>query len=181
VQTHLIRTCCNSGWCYEPLLETVALESRPLFQVLRHRMSSPPIYLFEVIHKPFALSRVFLLSIISTYVDIRATYVAQTYLPLVHNFYPYAEQQPILVDEQTSIGSYTNHYWLIPLTYIGRHADQYRLLPLSSISPLVTCCKRSYFSELLYGENGHVCCDLYTHSPSQNGTVLRAKTLRTVI
>ena len=29
---------------------------------------------------------------ISTYVDIRATYVAQTYLPLVHNFYPYAEQ-----------------------------------------------------------------------------------------
>ena len=29
----------------------------------------------------------------STYVDIRSTYVAQTYLPLVHNFYPYAEQQ----------------------------------------------------------------------------------------
>ena len=28
------------------------------------------------------------------YVDIRATYVAQTYLPLVHNFYPYAEQRP---------------------------------------------------------------------------------------
>ena len=28
------------------------------------------------------------------YVDIRATYVAQTYLPLLHNFYPYAEQQP---------------------------------------------------------------------------------------
>ena len=28
------------------------------------------------------------------YVDIRATYVAQTYLLLVHNFYPYAEQQP---------------------------------------------------------------------------------------
>ena len=62
MQSHLIRTCCNSGWCYEPLLETVALESRPLFRVLRHRMSSPPIYLFEVIHKPFALSRVFLLS-----------------------------------------------------------------------------------------------------------------------
>ena len=177
-------------------------------------MSSPSIYLFEVIHKPFALSRVFLLSsrgesvilvkkkapsrsgfsasmhvvlktryvaLISTYVDIRATYVAQTYLPRVHNFYPYAEQQPILVNEQTSIGSYTNHYWLIPLTYIGRHADQYRLLPLSSISPLVTCCKRSYFSELLYRENGHVCCDLYTHSPSQNGTVPRAMTLGTVI
>ena len=114
-------------------------------------MSSPPIYLFKVIHKPFALSRVFLLSsrgesvilvkkkapsrsgfsasmhvvlktryvaLISTYVDIRATYVAQTYLPRVHNFYPYAEQQPILVDEQTSIGSYTNHYWLLPLNYI---------------------------------------------------------------
>ena len=30
---------------------------------------------------------------ISTHVDIRATYVAQTYLPLVHNFYPYADQQ----------------------------------------------------------------------------------------
>ena len=33
-----------------------------LFIVLRLRMSSPPIYLFEVIYKPFALSRVFLLS-----------------------------------------------------------------------------------------------------------------------
>ena len=31
---------------------------------------------------------------ISTHVDIRATYIAQTYLPLVLNFYPYAEQQP---------------------------------------------------------------------------------------
>ena len=31
----------------------------------------------------------------STYIDIRATYVAQTFLLLVHNFYPYAEQQPI--------------------------------------------------------------------------------------
>ena len=30
------------------------------------------------------------------YVDIRATYVAQTYLPLVHNFYPYTEQQPTM-------------------------------------------------------------------------------------
>ena len=72
------------------------------------------------------------------YVDIRATYVAQTYLPLVRNFYPYAEQQPILVAEQPRIGSYTNHYWL---------------LPFSSITLLVTCCKYSYFSELLYGEN----------------------------
>ena len=42
MHTHLIRTHSNSGWCYEPLLETVALESRPLFRVLRHRMSSPP-------------------------------------------------------------------------------------------------------------------------------------------
>ena len=28
------------------------------------------------------------------YVDIRATYVVQPYLPLVHNFYPYGEQRP---------------------------------------------------------------------------------------
>ena len=27
MHTHLIRTHSNSGWCYEPLLETVALES----------------------------------------------------------------------------------------------------------------------------------------------------------
>ena len=62
MQTHLIRTHSNSSWCYEPLLETVAQSPCSLFIVLRHRMSSPPIYLFEVIHKPFALSRVFLLS-----------------------------------------------------------------------------------------------------------------------
>ena len=31
---------------------------------------------------------------ISTYVDIRSTYIVQTYQPLVHNFYPYVEQQP---------------------------------------------------------------------------------------
>ena len=40
---------------------------------------------------------------ISTHVDIRATYVAQTYLPLVHNFYPYAEQQ-------SNIGHFTKLY-----------------------------------------------------------------------
>ena len=62
MHTHLIRTHSNSGWCYEPLLETVAQSPCSLFIVLRHRMSSPPIYLFKVIHKPFALSRVFLLS-----------------------------------------------------------------------------------------------------------------------
>ena len=37
-------------------------ESCPLFRVLRHRTPSSPMYLSEVRHKPFALSRVFLLS-----------------------------------------------------------------------------------------------------------------------
>ena len=45
---NLYRDCCR--------------ESRPLFRVLRHRTPSSPIYLSEVIYKPFALSRVFLLS-----------------------------------------------------------------------------------------------------------------------
>ena len=96
------------------LYETVAFESCPLLIVLRHCTLSAPIHLSEVIHKLFALSRVFLLLCrgksvllvkekahsrsgislsmyvvlktryaiqISTYVDIRATYVAQTYLP----------------------------------------------------------------------------------------------------
>ena len=109
------------------LYEPVAGESCPLFILLRHRTPSSPIYLSEVIHKPLALSRVFLLfsggksvllvkkkapsrsrfplsmhvalktryvNPISTYVDIRATYVVQTYLPRVHNFYPYTKQQP---------------------------------------------------------------------------------------
>ena len=44
---------------------------------------------------------------ISTYVDIRATYVVQTYLPLVYNFYPYAEQQ----------------------FHIGHRSDLYRFVP----------------------------------------------------
>ena len=54
---------------YEPILvrgstyiETVAEESYPLFILLRHRTPSSPICLSEEIHKPFALSRVFLLS-----------------------------------------------------------------------------------------------------------------------
>ena len=48
---------------FEPvLLETVAAESCPLFILLRHRTPSSPIYLSEVIRKPFALSRIFLLS-----------------------------------------------------------------------------------------------------------------------
>jgi len=42
--------------------ETVASEYSPLFRVLRHRTPSSPICLSEEIHKPFALSRVFLLS-----------------------------------------------------------------------------------------------------------------------
>ena len=42
--------------------ETVAGECYPLFRALRHRMPSSPICLSEVIGKPFALSRVFLLS-----------------------------------------------------------------------------------------------------------------------
>ena len=37
-------------------------ESCPLFRVLRHRTLSSPICLSEEIHKPFALSRIFLLS-----------------------------------------------------------------------------------------------------------------------
>ena len=37
-------------------------ESCPLFRVLRHRTPNSPICLSEEIHKPFALSRVFLLS-----------------------------------------------------------------------------------------------------------------------
>ena len=37
-------------------------ESSPLFKALRHRAPSSPIYLSEVIHEPFTLSRVFLLS-----------------------------------------------------------------------------------------------------------------------
>ena len=60
-------------------------------------------------------------ALISTYVDIRATCVVQTYLSLVHSFYPYAEQQP-------NIGPHADQYRLIPLTYIGSPADQYRSL-----------------------------------------------------
>ena len=37
-------------------------ESCPLFRVLRHRTPSSPMYLSEVIRKPFVLSQVFLLS-----------------------------------------------------------------------------------------------------------------------
>ena len=42
--------------------KTVAAESCSLFIVLRHHTPSSPICFFEVIRKPFVLSRVFLLS-----------------------------------------------------------------------------------------------------------------------
>ena len=38
-----------------------------------------------------------------TYGDIRATYVAQTYLPLVRNFYLCAEQQPIAITTKCAV------------------------------------------------------------------------------
>ena len=44
------------------------------------------------------------------YVDIRATYVVQAYLPLIHNFYPYAEQQP-------DIDHFTKLYGIDPKLY----------------------------------------------------------------
>ena len=56
MHTHLIRTHSNSGWCYEPLLETVALESRPLFRVLRHctpRLSDMPFRSDRVSPSPY--------------------------------------------------------------------------------------------------------------------------------
>ena len=49
---------CRGAKLYRRLLP----ESCPLFRVLRHHAPSSPICLSEVIHKPFALLRVFLLS-----------------------------------------------------------------------------------------------------------------------
>ena len=120
------------------LLTGKRLLLRALSAIYSAKASAPssPICLSEVIHKPFTLSRVFLLSSggksivlvkkkapsrssfsismhvvlktrhvnpISTYVDLSSTYVVQTYLPLVRNFYPYAEQQ-------LSIGYFTELY-----------------------------------------------------------------------
>ena len=51
---------------------------------------------------------------ISTYVDIRSTYVAQTYLPLVRNFYPYVEQQPKYRSPHKNIGHLTKLYSFAP-------------------------------------------------------------------
>ena len=50
----------NSGMRGEPIWDCYR-EFYPLFSVLRHRTPSSPTYLSEVLHKPFALSCVFLL------------------------------------------------------------------------------------------------------------------------
>ena len=117
-------------------------ESYPLFRALRHRTPSYPIYLPRVIHKPFTLSRVFLLSsggksivlvkktvpsrsgfLRSMHVVLKTRYVnpnihvrrfivhvrSPNFLPLVHNFYPYTEQQP-------DIGSLIGQYRFTPHT-----------------------------------------------------------------
>ena len=55
-------SCAPPLWDGANLYETVAAEPCPLFILLRHRTPSSPICLSEVIRKPFALSRVFLLS-----------------------------------------------------------------------------------------------------------------------
>ena len=57
----LLHAVTNIGSTSEQY-ETVAGECCPLFRALRHRASSPPICLSEATRKPFALSRVFLLS-----------------------------------------------------------------------------------------------------------------------
>ena len=65
----LVCTQTNIGSAYKPILLCTysytgdcCRESYPLFRVPRHRTPSSPIYLSEVMRKPFALSRVFLLS-----------------------------------------------------------------------------------------------------------------------
>ena len=64
----------------------------------------------------------------STYVDIRAKYVAQAYLPLVHNFYPYAEQQ-------SHIGQEAKLYRSIYVTYIGRYPPPPQLRVAKQYTP----------------------------------------------
>ena len=59
----------------------------------------------------------------TTYVDIRATYVAQAYLPLVHNFYPYAEQLPKYRSLHKAVLGSVQSYIALP-------ADQYRFILL---------------------------------------------------
>ena len=65
----LVCTQANIGSAYKTIVLCIhsytgdyCRESYPLFRVLRYRTPSSPICLSEAIHKPFALSRVFLLS-----------------------------------------------------------------------------------------------------------------------
>ena len=67
IDTHLwrrvgvLRSLADEGTQYITHTRDCCRESCSLFAVLRHRTPSSPIGLSEVIHKPFALSRVFLL------------------------------------------------------------------------------------------------------------------------
>ena len=56
-------TCDRKDTVIIPVLPNIdcCIESRTLFSVLKHRAPSSPIYPSEETHKPFALSRVFLL------------------------------------------------------------------------------------------------------------------------
>ena len=94
-------------------------ESCPLFRVLRYRAPSSTICLSEVLKQALRLiARILLIQRKGKcssreekgpsrsgfpLLDIRATYVAQTYLPLVCNFYPYAEQQPIAITTKCAV------------------------------------------------------------------------------
>ena len=49
--------------------------------------------------------------------------MAQSYLLLVNNFVS-------IRGATINSDSYTNHYWLMPLTYIGSLSDQYRFILL---------------------------------------------------
>ena len=60
-------------------------------------------------------------SLKTTYVDIRSTYVAHTFLPFVHNFYPYAEQLPKYRSLHKAVLGSVQSYIALP-------ADQYRFI-----------------------------------------------------
>ena len=57
---HCYKGQTNTGMRGNPIWDC-CWESCPLFSVLRHHTLSSPTYLSEVLHKPFALSRIFLL------------------------------------------------------------------------------------------------------------------------
>ena len=59
----------------------------------------------------------------TTYVDIRATYVAHTFLPFVHNFSPYVEQLPKYRSLHKAVLGSVQSYIALP-------ADQYRFILL---------------------------------------------------